>query len=144
VALVALPASLQMEILPRSVRSAMTPVSPVTTMESLMTRNSALTVTLTMAIPGESQKLNFALTTVMTHSTLQETQLVVNASLHAKTVKGQRALAPLATRTIRKNYPSCGKMSAFSNAPRATLWSRMNANPVHLPALLALRPLTNA
>ena len=98
----------------------MTHVSLVTTTEMLMIRNSASTATLKLVTHGELLKLNYVLITVMIHSTPLERPRVVNASLHAKTVKELRVRALLVTKIIRKSYPSYGKNNVFLNVLRAT------------------------
>jgi hypothetical protein len=133
-----------MVILPRGVRSVMTPVSLATITVSLTTRDSASTVTPRMATPGESPRLSFVLTTVTNPGTLLERPLAVNASLHARIVKLLKAPVLRAIRTTKKSSLSFGKTSASLNALRVTLWSRMNANLATLPAPPALVPLITA
>lgn len=117
----ALPVSLPMVTLQRDARSVMTPVLLVTITANLMTRSSVLTVTLIMVIPGESLRLNFVSITATIPSTLLERALVVNANLHARTVKIPTALAQLVIRIIRRSSLSCGMNSVFLSALRVTL-----------------------
>jgi hypothetical protein len=99
---------------------------------SLVTRDSASTVTLRMAILGESPVLSFVLTNVPSPTMLLERPLVVNASLHARIVKLLKAPVLRVIRTTQKSSLSSQRTNAFLNALRVTLWSRMNANQQRL------------